>query len=299
MTNCWFIIVNPTSGGGRAERVSTHVVDLLREWGVQAEVLVTQVRGDGARLAKVALDRGAKQIAICGGDGTIHEVVNALVGAEVVVGILPSGRGNDLARALGVPKDVRGIVETLVNGTVRQIDLGRIGERYFCTVASLGLDTVVAKTVYENRVPFSGQLAYTLAVLKCLGPFQCPHVTLVGDFGKFEGRIFVAATGNTAFYGSGIQVVPSAVADSGHLELCLLFKTSKWTVLGLFAKAFSGRHVDSEWVRVEKTETLSIVSEEPLWIFADGEPVCQTPATIEVVPRALKIKVPIVKNGGI
>ena len=293
MSSHWCVIVNPASGGGRAKRVSVRVVDRLRAQGEAVDILLTQARGDGARLARTALDQGAKQIAICGGDGTIHEVVNALVGAEAVVGLVPCGRGNDLARALGVPNDVNGIVETLVNGAERLIDLGRIGEQYFCTVASLGLDTVVAKTVYENRVPFTGQLAYTLAVLKCLGPFQCPSVTLKGDFGTFEGRIFVAATGNTAFYGSGIQVVPSAVADSGYLELCLVSETSKWTVLGLFAKAFSGRHVESDLVRVEKTRTLSIVSNEPLWIFADGEPVCQTPAVLEVVPKSLRVKVPV------
>lgn len=294
MSKHWYVIVNPASGGGRAQRVSGKIVERLRARGLQVEIVLTQARGDGVRLAQDALDQGARKIAICGGDGTIHEVVNALVGADVVVGLVPCGRGNDLARALGVPNDVNGIVETLVNGVERSIDLGRIGEQYFCTVASLGLDTVVAKAVYENQVPFSGQLAYTLAVLKCLGPFRCPSVKLTGDFGRFEGRIYVAATGNTAFYGSGIQVVPSAVADSGHLELCLVSETSKWTVLGLFAKAFSGRHIESDLVRVEKTKTLSIASDEPLWIFADGEPVCQTPAVIEVVPKALCVKVPVV-----
>lgn len=296
MLDRWFVITNPASGGGRGKRVSAQVVDQLRERGVQAEVLFTQGRGDGARLAHEALDSGATQIAICGGDGTIHEVVNALVGANVTVGLVPCGRGNDLARALGVPKDVSGIVEMLMSGRERVIDLGRIGERYFCTVASLGLDTVVAKEVYENRVPFSGKVAYTLAVLKCLGPFKCPHVILIGDFGTFEGRIFVAATGNTAFYGSGIQVVPSAVADSGHLDVCVVPGGSKWMALRLFVKAFAGRHVDSDLVQVKKTKTLSIASEEVLWIFADGEPVCQTPATIEVVPQALRMKVPNVSK---
>ena len=292
MAKMWTIIANPTSGGGRGKRISDHVVAQLRSRGLDVEVLLTHARGDGARLAQMAVDGGAKQIAICGGDGTIHEVVNALVGAEVVVGLIPCGRGNDFARALGVPKSVNGIVATLVNGVERVIDLGRIGERYFCTVASLGFDTVVAKEVYENRVPFAGALAYTLAVLKCLGPFQCPHVTLTGDFGSFDGRIFIAATGNTAFYGSGIQVVPSAVADSGQLDVCLVPEMSKWMALRLFAKAFSGRHVRSPLVRVEATQRLSIVSTEPLWVFADGEPVCQTPATIEVVPKALRVMVP-------
>ena len=292
MAEHWTIITNPASGGGRGQRVSAKVADQLRERGVQAEVVFTQDRGDGARLAQEALDWGAKQIAICGGDGTIHEVVNALVGHDVVVGLVPCGRGNDFARALGVPKSVKGIVNTLVMGFERVIDLGRIGDRYFCTVASLGLDTVVAKEVYENRVPFSGKVAYTLAVLKCLGPFQCPHVTLTGDFGTFEGRIFVAATGNTGFYGSGIQIVPSARADSGFLDICLVPAMSKWAGLRLFAKAFWGRHVASELVRAEKTKTLSIASEELLWVFADGEPVCQTPATIEVVPNVLRMKVP-------
>jgi len=292
MSDPWIVIANATSGGGRAQRLMAEVVDQLRDRGVKSEVLWTRRRGDGERLARAALDRGANQIAICGGDGTIHEVVNVLVKSDVVVGLVPGGRGNDLARALGVPKDARGIVETLINGAERQIDLGRIGERYFCTVASLGFDTTVARTVYENRVPFSGPLAYTLAILKCLGPFACPDVTLTADFGKFEGKIFLVATGNTAFYGSGIRVTPGAIADSGQFEVCLVPQLPKWRALWLFSKAFSGRHVASEKVRVEKTQKLLIASQEPLWIFADGEPVCQTPATLELVPKVLRIRVP-------
>lgn len=292
MVDSWTVIANPTSGGGRGGRVCAHLVDDLRQNGVRVSVSLTSARGDGARLARIALDQGAKRIAICGGDGTIHEVVNAVVGHEVTIGLVPCGRGNDLARALKIPGDHRGIFETLTTGVERRIDLGKVGDRYFCTVATLGLDAVVTQAVYENRVPFSGQLAYTLAVLKCLRPFECPRVSLHGDFGSFEGRILLAATGNTAFYGSGIQITPGAVADSGVFEVCLVPETSKLNVLRLFPKAFQGEHVTSPLVRIKKTRTLVIESEYPQWIFADGEPICKTPATIEIVPKVLNVQVP-------
>ena len=292
MSFSWTMIVNPTSGGGRGEAVGRRMAALLRARGVSVEVLQTRARGEVAALAGEALARGAHQIAICGGDGTVHEAINALIKADVLLGLVPCGRGNDLARALGVTGQVSSLADTLVYGTVRAIDLGRIGDRYFATVASLGFDTVVARAVYENRVPFSGALAYTLAVLTSLRGFACPHVVLAGDFGRYEGPIFVAATGNTAFYGGGIRVTPGAIADSGEFEVCLVPQLPKWRALRLFAKAFSGRHVDSPAVRVEKTRTLSVVSQEPLWIFADGEPICQTPATLSIAPKALRVQVP-------
>ena len=116
-------------------------------------------------------------------------------------------------------------------------------------------------------------------------------VRLVGDFGVFEGPVLLAASGNTRSYGGGMHITPQAVWDDGLLDICIVRPISRLTVLRLFLRVFSGSHVRYSPVRIERTRSLSIESEAPLWIYADGEPICQTPATIEVVPGALRVQV--------
>ncbi|MCY3681793.1 MAG: diacylglycerol kinase family lipid kinase [Gemmatimonadetes bacterium] len=298
MSDHWTIIANPVSGRGRARRTGERVADLLHERGVYVDLMMSGAPGDCERLAREALARGVRQVAACGGDGTVHEVVNGLANSDAVLGVVPCGRGNDLARALGLSSDVEDVVNALVHGMDRAIDLGKVGDRFFATVASLGFDTAVAQRMRNQGLGFltralkvGGTVSYGLTVLRTLVGYQSPFVRLRGDFGVFDGRILLAATANAPFYGSGIKIVPDAVVDDGVLDVCIVADVSRWTVLRMFLRAYSGAHVGHSAVRVVQTRTLQIESDDPLWIFADGEPMCEVPAKIEVVPGALKVKV--------
>ena len=298
MSNHWTIIANPVSGRGRARRTGERVADLLHERGVYVDLMMSGAPGDCERLAREALARGVRQVAACGGDGTVHEVVNGLTNSDAVLGIVPCGRGNDLVRALGLSSDVEDVVNTLVHGVDRAIDLGKVGDRFFATVASLGFDTAVAQRMRTQGTGFltralkvGGTVSYGLTVLRTLVGYRSPIVRLRGDFGVFEGRILLAATANAPFYGSGVKIAPDAMVDDGVLDVCIVADVSRWTVLRMFLRAYSGAHVGHSAVRVVQTRTLQIESDDPLWIFADGEPMCEIPAKIEVVPGALKVKV--------
>ncbi len=291
MSNHWTIIANPVSGRGRARRMGERVADLLRERGVNADLIMSEAPGDCERLAREVLARGGRQVAVCGGDGTVHEVINGLANSDAVLGVVPCGRGNDLARALGLSKDVEDVVNTLVHGVDRAIDLGKVGDRFFATVASLGFDTAVAQRARSRPSRLGGTASYCLAVLRTLFGYRSPFVRLRGDFGVSEGRILLAATANAPFYGSGIKIAPDAIVDDGVLDVCIVADVSRWTVLWMFLSAYSGAHVGHSAVRVVQTRTLQIESDDSLWIFADGEPMCEVPAKIEVIPRALKVRV--------
>ena len=298
MSDYWTIIANPVSGRGRARRTGERVADLLHERGVNVDLMMSGAPGDCERLAREALARGVRQVAACGGDGTVHEVANGLANSDAVLGVVPCGRGNDLARALGLSSDVKDVVNTLVNGVDRAIDLGKVGDRFFATVASLGFDTAVAQRMRNQGSGFltralevGGTVSYGLTVLRTLSGYRSSLVRLRGDFGVFEGRILLAATANAPFYGSGVKIVPDAIVDDGVLDVCIVADVSRWTVLRMFLRAYSGAHVGHSAVRVVQTRTLQIESDDSLWIFADGEPMCEVPAKIEVVPSALKVKV--------
>ncbi len=291
MPNHWTIIANPVSGRGLARRIGERVADLLRERGVDADLMMSGAPGDCERIAREVLARGGRRVAACGGDGTVHEVVNGLANSDAVLGVVPCGRGNDLARALGLSRDAEDVVNTLVHGVDRAIDLGKVGDRFFATVASLGFDTAVAQRARSRPSRLGGTASYCLAVLRTLSGYRSSFVRLRGDFGVFEGRVLLAATANAPFYGSGIKIAPDAIVDDGVLDVCIVADVSRWTVLRMFLSAYSGAHVGHSAVRVVRTRTLQIESDDSLWIFADGEPMCEVPAKIEVVPGALKVKV--------
>ena len=131
-----------------------------------------------------------------------------------------------------------------------------------------------------------------MGIVKGVMTYRSPTVRLEGDFGCFEGPILLVATGSTGFYGGGMKILPSAVCDDGMLDVCIIGKLGRLRALRLFPRVFSGGHAALPSVRMERTRSLSIASPEPLWIFADGEPICQTPATIEVAELALTVVCP-------
>ncbi|MEE9199491.1 MAG: diacylglycerol kinase family protein [Dehalococcoidia bacterium] len=296
----WAIIANPVAGRGKGRRLATELERLLARSGVEASLLWTTRSGEAERLAADAVGKGTDGVLVCGGDGTVHEVVNGLMGAaehpeQVSVGIAPAGRCNDLAACLGLPTDLRRIVEAVESGRVRRIDLGRIGERYYATVATLGFDSAVSQYVADGHAPafLAGTPAYFYALFLQLLRYRDVPVRLRGDSLDFQGHIFLAATGNTPRYGGRMKIAPTAVVDDGLLDLCLVRSVSRLEVLKMVPRIFSGGHVHHPAVSLHRVRRLSIESLEPLWLWADGERVAQTPATIEVVPKALSVLSPV------
>ena len=263
----------------------------------------TTAPGDAQRLAAAAVQAGVPCVVGCGGDGTLQEIASALAQTETILGILPGGRCNDLARALGIHRSdtLSTLAAMLLKGPVRNIDLGTCtpltatpgqARRIFCTVATLGFDSEVTQFVLRHRFPLKGTIEYLHAALRVLARFQAPHVRLTGDFEMFEGPLLLAATGNSSSYGGAMHIAPGALLDDGHLDLCLVRAVSKLTLLRILPKVFNGQHVRHPAVRMQRTTFVQIEPVAgPLTICADGEILGQAPARIEILPRCLKVKV--------
>ena len=294
----WTVIANPVSGCGAGSRAASIVVQRLREHGFSAEAVLTRCAGDARMFAAEAVGRGARQVAVCGGDGTVREVADAVAGREVALGLVPCGRGNDLARALAIPRDVEGAAAVLLEGKTRKIDLGRVGGRHFVTVACVGFDAAVAQRVHESRVPFRGTAGYVLAVLRTLLSYRAPRVILSGDFGRHAGPVTLVAVGNTPYYGGGMKILPGAVCDDGMLDMCIVQAISRLRLLRLFPFVFSGAHAGLDPVRRVQTRSVRLESDPSIWIYADGEPVCLTPATVDLAVRALTVFCPGAPDAG-
>jgi len=286
------IVANPISGSGRGMRFAERARELLTANQVAVDIRHTSARGEAEAFAAEAVDTGYACVAACGGDGTVHEVVNALAGTEVALGILPCGRGNDFARALAIPAEPESAAAILLRGHARQIDLGRVNERYFATVVTLGFDSEVARLVYDGAVPFKGTAAYLWGVIRMLRIYNGVGLRMTGDFGTINQTVLLAATGNTSTYGGGIKIAPNASPTDGELDICLVRMMSAGRILRVFPRVFWGGHLDHPSVFSYRTGSLRLETDQPVVLFADGEPVGETPAVITAVPGALRVMAP-------
>ncbi len=286
------IVTNPKSGSGRGMGHAERARDLLTANQVSVEIRPTSARGDAETFASEAVNEGYACVAACGGDGTVHEVVNALAGTEVRLGILPCGRGNDFARAMGIPSSPAEAASVLLRGHTRQFDLGKVNGRYFATVVTLGFDSEVARLVYDGAVPFKGVAAYLWGVARMLRTYRGVGLRMTGDFGTINQTVLLAATGNTSTYGGGIKIAPNADPADGALDICLVRMMSAGRILRVFPRVYWGGHLNHPSVFSYRTGRLKLETEQPVVLFADGEPVGETPAEITAVPGALRVASP-------
>ena len=317
--NEFILIANPISGKGHAKSIAEQAYTALTESGAQGQLTFTSASGDAKRFAREAVSNGIRSVIACGGDGTLHEVVNGIATVpDVTLGVLPCGRGNDFAAAIGVPLKPEAAIATLVSGTPIRVDLGRcynshqpsaissVGasstrdtdnrqlttDNYFTTIATCGYDTEVSRRAAKGTPLFAGTASYAYAAVETLFYYEPPFVRLEGDFGVHEGPILLAATGITNRYGGGFQIVPNARIDDGLFDVCIIRPVSALTVLRLLVTLFWGGHVSHPAVSMHQTRTLTIETDTPMLLYADGEPMCETPATIEIIKEGLTVMAP-------
>ena len=333
----FILITNPISGKGNAKNVAEQAYAALTESGRQGQLVFTSAPGDAKRFAQEAVSDGIRSVIACGGDGTLHEVVNGIATApDVTLGVLPCGRGNDFAAAIGIPLKPEAAIATLLSGTPIRVDLGYcyqnssqpsaassqeddsrqqstgdgqqggvtspenlltdsrqpMADCYFATIATCGYDTEVSRRAAKGTPLFAGTASYAYAAVETLFYYEPPFVRLEGDFGIHEGPLLLAATGITSRYGGGFQIVPNARIDDGLFDVCIIRPVSSLTVLRLMVTLFWGGHVSHPAVSMHQTRTLTVETDTPLLLYADGEPMCETPVTIEIIKEGLVVMAP-------
>lgn len=290
-TMIW-ILANPVAGQGRARRFAERAALQLQRDGITVELHYTHQKGHGYQLAAQAVSEGVETVAVCGGDGTLSEVVPALLNTPTTLGLLPFGTANDFARGLGVPRTLGKAVQTLVEGRAAPIDLGRCGDRYFSTVVAYGFDAEVSAAMEAGQAPLGGTAGYVLQALRHLRRFTPPQTTLSGSFGRFEGPVFLVASANTRSYGGGMQIAPNADPQDGLLDVCIIEPLTYAQALSLLPSVFLGRHIHHPSVHIVRTEALEISGETERLFSADGERCGTTPLRVTSVPKALRVILP-------
>ena len=208
------------------------------------------------------------------------------------MGLLPGGRGNDLARVLGIPGDLEGAVALLAGGTARQIDVGEVNGRRFLCIASLGFDSDANRIANEARF-VRGNLVYAYAALRALAAWKRARFTLTLDGGEpIELVGFSIAAANSRAYGGGMFIAPDAELDDGLLDVVTTGDVGKLRFLMSLPKVFRGTHVEEEGVDVRRAASVEVSADRPFAVYADGEHLTDLPATVRVLNRALGVIAP-------
>lgn len=289
------IIANPTSGSGVFAH-HTHrlheTLSFLRSHGWRVELCYTQKPGDAQRLARNAVEQNANLVIAVGGDGTINEIIQALVGSETALGVLPTGTVNVWAREMGIPFDVSGARNVLLRGQTRRVDLGCVNGRYFLMMVGIGLDGTITQAVEKKPLKRLGIFGYFLAAT-WFGPgYQSFPITLHRDGNIVNVRALQIFIGNTQLYAGAFKFTWQAKCDDGLLDLCIVRKRGP---LGRFVVLWDfilRREKRSLWVRYENFTSIEIDSPQPIAIQVDGEAAGYTPAAFSIVPGGLKVIVP-------
>ncbi|HSR69069.1 MAG TPA: diacylglycerol kinase family protein [Acidobacteriota bacterium] len=287
------IIYNPTAGGGRSERHRQRLEKLLKGRGQSYRLLPTEKPGHATQLAHQLVAEGEGRVVVMGGDGTIGEAVNGLLGSDCELGLIPVGTGNDLARSLGLPfNNVGGALEVLEKGGTKAIDIGWERDRHFILMTAIGYPAHVAEET--NRMTrLKGSLAFFAAVYKALGRMKPISVRMWLDDEERELNCTSILLQNTPYCGGGQFMAPQASLEDGKLDVVVIAPVGKLDLMLNFPRIYRGTHVTHPAFSVHRASHVRIETETPMRKMFDGDICGETPLEARAMRAALRVVVPL------
>ena len=284
------LLVNPASGGGRALEALPHVHAALDALGAPHRTVTTRSIDHAYQEALKVAEEGETLVAL-GGDGLLRPLAGALKGTSSALAIVPCGRGNDLARVLGIPTDPGEAARVAVEAEERLLDVANVEGTPFMGIASFGFDSDANRIANEAKL-VKGNAVYVYAALRALAAWKPARFTVTVDGEPHEFVGYSVGVGNSKAYGGGMWLLPMAELDDGKLDVIFTKKCSKLRCLIELPKLFKGTHVDSEFTEFLRGEEIEVSSDRPFAIYADGDPIGATPAIIRVERRCLRVIAP-------
>ncbi|MBK8455695.1 MAG: diacylglycerol kinase family lipid kinase [Phyllobacteriaceae bacterium] len=306
-------IYNPVAGGGRAGREWPQIEPMLQRHFPALTVRATRGPGDASTLAAEAARSGIGLVIVCGGDGTISEVVDGLLRARAFegagapkLGIIPDGTGSDLSKTLGFAGDLNSQVERIARGDFRRIDAGRLtfetdsgdaAVRHFVNIASLGLSGPTSRAVNAARAKrrFGAKLVFMFHTIRELLRYRFQEVRVtIDEAAPIEARIALVAIANGKFFGGGMMIAPQALIDDGVAEVVVFRGDNKLRLIRDINTLYTGEHVKLDVVTMLKGRKVRVepVGDRALnsaCLDIDGESPGRIPATFEILPGALEV----------
>jgi len=284
------LLINPTSGKGKAARVAGPVTERLRASGADVTQIVGTDAADAENRAHKAVADGVDVLVALGGDGIVHTAIQAVAGTDTPLGIVGAGTGNDLARELHIPDDPIAASDLVLSASPRRIDAVRGDSRWFGGVLGSGFDSMVNERANQMSWP-KGKSRYNLAILAELRVFKPLPFRLTLDGEVWETEAMLVAVGNGTSYGAGMRVCPGATLDDGWLDVTVLGPVSKLTFIRTFPSVYKGTHVNRPEVTCRQAREVRLESPGVI-AYADGERFAALPLTCTCVPGALTVLAP-------
>jgi len=285
------LLANPAAGKGRGAQGVDAVAGRLRAGGFQVERLVPNDPEQAANQAGEAVRSGAGSLVCMGGDGMVHLGLQAVAASHTTLGIIATGTGNDVARALDLPRgDPLRAADLILASQARRIDLAETQGTYFATVLATGFDSKVNERANTMRWP-RGQMRYNLATLSELSVFTPLRYNLEIDGRRLELDAMLVAVGNGPSYGGGLRITHGARIDDGHLDVVIIKPLSRLELLRVYPQLFSGKHVTHRQYEHHLAREVSLAA-PGIVAYADGERLGSLPLTVRVSPNALRVYAP-------
>ncbi|MGB2876263.1 MAG: diacylglycerol kinase family protein [Gaiellaceae bacterium] len=295
-------LVNPASDNGSTGRRWPELAHRSAELGLHGKALLSDRPGHLPELARQAVDGGASLIVAVGGDGTVNEVAQGLVGRDgVELAVIPRGTGRDFVRTFGIPRRLEDAVAVARGGRVRAIDLGhadyrawdgRRAQSYFANIASAGMSGAIAKRANETSKALGAKISYLLATFSVFARWRNDEVRVTVDGQSHTGRMHDVVVANGRFFGGGMMICPTAEPDDGLFDVLLIGDLTKRDLLLTLPKTYAGRHLPHPKAKLLRGASVEVDAPEPLPVELDGEQPGTTPARFEIVPQSLRLRVP-------
>ncbi|MGN6797744.1 MAG: diacylglycerol/lipid kinase family protein [Gaiellaceae bacterium] len=294
-------LVNPASGNGATGKRWPELARRASALGLQGDTLLSEHPGHLIELARDAVDNGAELVVAVGGDGTLNEVVNGVAGRDVDLATIPLGTGMDFGRTYNVPTRFDDAVRVTLEGDVRTIDAGRVtyrtwagdtAERLFANVSSVGMSGAVAQRANGMSKALGGKVTFFYALTRVFLEWQNTDVTVRLDDAERRGSMHDVIVANGVWHGGGMKLAPDAAPDDGQFDVVLIGDVSKLDFLTTAPKIYKGKHVHHPKVEVLRSTHVDVDAPVHLPIELEGEQVGTTPATFEIAPGALRVRVP-------
>jgi len=318
------VFANPVAGGGRANSLLPFIRKVFEACAIPVEFIPTPSACELESRAREKIAGGRRLLLVMGGDGTFQALANAAFGSDTLLGILPTGGGNDLAAALGLPKNPVHAAKEILQGHTRFVDLIRVRasptgsprrsprglpgqassgqaggqERLYVGGGGIGLDAEAARCASGifRRVP--GRLRYVLSALWALRGYATPRVRAEFPGGAppaVEARTLLTAVLNTPTYGAGLRLAPDALLDDGVLDVVFVADLTVFEVLKLIPRLLYSGELRSSQVSRARAGSLRLIADPPCEFHGDGEILGMTPVEIEVVPAAVQVLAPVIE----
>ena len=291
------LFINPTAGRGRAGQRLEKIERLFETGGVALDVVHSRAVRDLEDQVTSHIQNGARKIIVVGGDGSVHEAVNGMqrAGADCALGLIPSGTGNDFAKACGIPLDWELATQSLLQritarAPVRKIDIGRVNGRYFANGIGIGFDAKVTRVARSYRWRI-GDFVYLLAILRCLyDGVATPDMHIHNEHIDLSGPVTLATVCNGPWVGGMFHIAPGADNADGKMDLLIANPVSRVRILALLPLLMRGKHMHEPEIIHRAVNRLTVTASAPVESQLDGEvQALQERFDIEVLPAALDL----------